>query len=587
MAMIKLKHSSKCELYNFNNQTYRQFVNFLYKLNSFARDEQWIELVTLDSIINPQISKFFVKIISSIKKDFSIENLNKNILLIRNKIDQLIKIIDFGNLDIDEKYFYERELYCYFGLIEIIVEGSIVTDYLKEELECRYGQNFLSKLSEIDKENPSELNAILTKNPRKYEKSDVIIQLYLFLKSWQDDQNIYHKKIIINRHHKLRDEFERYAIRKFPYLSKFKKQVLYALYMLNICPIINMETLVKFSHSYVFNKISAVIGGKALGLTKLMANKIKIPQSFVIPVGSAENSLYTEEIDNLPNISYAVRSSATLEDGNKYSFAGLFDTDLNVEKNKILDSISRVLHSVNNKRVCAYIKRFKIGQPYMSIVLQEYYSPEYSGVWIGSDKKSGHLEYVGGSGEKLVSGKVTPCYEFWGIKPQKITLKSKRGSVGRYLMNLQNTMGNVSDFEFCIKNGNLILLQYRPVTKTIFRCETDKKETNDVIRGIPVSSGVCEGVPIFVTAKPYSKKFLKGKILLADCTDPEWVPVLMDVAGIITAEGGLLCHAAIIARELNVPCICGVGYNNIDILAKTKLVKMNGTTGIVEIFKRN
>ena len=581
--MIKFKYASKSKLYNFNNQTYGQYVKFLDKLKSFARDEQWIEMVTLDAILNPQISKFFTKIINNINSNYSIKNLNNNIILIRKQIEKLIKVIDTSDCCIDKKYFYERELYCYYGLIELIIEGSVVTDYLKEQLTYSYDKDFLSILSEADKSNPSVLNGIINDTSRNCSKLDNIIQLYLFLKKWQDEQNIYHKQIIIHRHHKIKDEFEKFVINKFPYLNKFKKQTLYALYMLNTCPILDIETIAKFSHSYVFNSINTIIGGKSLGLAKLKACKIKIPQTFVIPVASIENSLYVNEIDVLPNIFYAVRSSATVEDGAKLSFAGLFDTYLNVSKNEILNSISMVTQSVNNERVLSYINKFKTEKPHMSTILQEYYSPQYAGVWIGSDKQSGHLEYVEGNGEKLVSGKATPIYEFWTNTKQPNKLKSKKGSVGRSLIGLQNILDSVSDFEFCVKDGGLILLQFRPVTKTFSKVETNTVEKEGVIKGVPVSPGKCEGVPLFLKTKPNSKETLKGKILLADYTDPEWVPALMDVSAIITAEGGLLCHAAIIARELNVPCICGIGYKNIDILSQKKLIKLDGITGIIDI----
>ena len=579
--MLYFNYILKSDIYKFNMQTYRKFVHFLKKLKDFARDEQWIEIITLDALINPRISRFFFNVLDKINLDYSINNLNRIIMLIRKKIAKLINYIDTCDSKIDEKYFYERELYCYYGFIELIVEGSIITEYLNAQLQKEYGKGYLSVLSKIDKKNPSILNGILKqKNINTINNS--IIELYIFLKHWQDDQNMYHKKVILERHRKLRNDFECYAVDKFPYLKKFKKQTLYSLYFLNICPIIDIETIAKFNNSYIFKDLSAVIGGKSLGLAKLKANNIEMPKTYVIPVASLEKGLYVDEIEKLPNISYAVRSSATVEDGENYSFAGLFNTELNIGKNKLYNSIANVFSSVDSDRVNSYVNKFKIERPCMAVVLQKYYSPEYAGVWIGKTLQSGHLEYVNGDGEKLVSGKVTPFYEFWDNNKQKNRLKFKNQSVGSYLLNLQIKMGIISDFEFCIKDNNLIFLQFRPATKIFSKIQTNIFENEKQIIGIPASVGKRSGVPVFLKENPQSKEYLKNKILLADYTDPGWVPALMEVSAIITAEGGMLCHAAIIARELGVPCICGIGHKSIDILSQKSFIKLDGRTGIIE-----
>ena len=81
------------------------------------------------------------------------------------------------------------------------------------------------------------------------------------------------------------------------------------------------------------------------------------------------------------------------------------------------------------------------------------------------------------------------------------------------------------------------------------------------------------------------ENFQSGSILLADNTDPDLVPIMIKSSGIVTAEGGLLCHAAIIARELGLPCITGVGYNVINILKTKKLIEINGNNGTIKIIK--
>ena len=76
----------------------------------------------------------------------------------------------------------------------------------------------------------------------------------------------------------------------------------------------------------------------------------------------------------------------------------------------------------------------------------------------------------------------------------------------------------------------------------------------------------------------------KGEILVTEMTSPDYVPAMKKALGIITDEGGLTCHAAIVARELKVPCIIGTKFAT-EILKNGDLVKMNASSGIVEIIK--
>ncbi len=103
------------------------------------------------------------------------------------------------------------------------------------------------------------------------------------------------------------------------------------------------------------------------------------------------------------------------------------------------------------------------------------------------------------------------------------------------------------------------------------------------IVGIPSSSGKVIGKPIFLKSASEINDFQEGAILLTDYTDPDWVPIMMNSSGIITAEGGFLSHTAIISRELGLPCITGIGYENIDELKKHTLIEMDGSTGGIRI----
>ena len=90
----------------------------------------------------------------------------------------------------------------------------------------------------------------------------------------------------------------------------------------------------------------------------------------------------------LKNQNYAIRSSATVEDNENNSFAGLFISKLNVPKNEIYENVECVRDSINDERVNSYVEHFNTDNPYMSVVVQKFKEPILSGVWIGNNINS-------------------------------------------------------------------------------------------------------------------------------------------------------------------------------------------------------
>lgn len=82
------------------------------------------------------------------------------------------------------------------------------------------------------------------------------------------------------------------------------------------------------------------------------------------------------------------------------------------------------------------------------------------------------------------------------------------------------------------------------------------------------------------------KKFKKGDILVASMTTPEYIPLIKKASAIVTDEGGLLCHAAIVARELKKPCIIGTKIAT-HILRDGDFIEVDANKGIVKILRRN
>ncbi len=80
-------------------------------------------------------------------------------------------------------------------------------------------------------------------------------------------------------------------------------------------------------------------------------------------------------------------------------------------------------------------------------------------------------------------------------------------------------------------------------------------------------------------------KFNKGDILVTQMTTPNYLPILRQASGIITDEGGMLSHAAIVSRELNLPCIVGT-KNATKVLKDEDLVELNADKGVIRILKK-
>ena len=261
------------------------------------------------------------------------------------------------------------------------------------------------------------------------------------------------------------------------------------------------------------------------------------------------------------------------------SFAGMFNSVLDVPKADLEKAIKIVGDSVTNSRVLAYVKHFKTKRPRMAVVLQKFKEPQFSGVWIGKEINAGYLEWTNGNGEKLVSGRIKPTSENWPSESDKV-LKVKDKAIGESCLEVQTAFNSLADLEWCILDDELVWLQYRPVTKRINREES--VDIPDAYDGVAASSGIVQGKPIYLEGTSDSDAFEDGAILLTDYTDPDWVPIMMKSSAIITAEGGFLSHTAIICRELGIPCVTGLGYDVIENLSKASMIEVNGSSGKVK-----
>lgn len=557
----------------------KKFKNQVNLLDEFVTDPQWCTMLKYDMALNLNLANNLTNYILYIQSnDLLVSDYENLINKIRIQCVDTIKKAE-SEKDIVKKWLIYREAYAYYGFIETITEGSIITDRILNSFSKKYGDTYLETLKRIDNLKPSILTNFSNDEnlPNEYKSEEV--QLYLLMKHFQDDQHLFHENILYPAHQKARKDFEKIVKEEMPELNDVCGKNLIALYLLNKEDIVSIEIISRFVMAGLDKDMALIIGGKNLGLSKLKANGFNIPETFVILVNSLKNGLYVDKIKKLSNYSYSVRSSATTEDNENQSFAGMFMSVLDVAKDDLLDAIEKIKQSVNSDRVLAYSKHFATKNPEMSVVLQKFKEPEYSGVWIGNDLNTGYLEWTEGNGEKLVSGKVKPTSEYWPLKSID-GIKVKNIFIGESCLEVQKQLKNSADLEWCVLDGELVWLQYRPVTKTINKIQKDSDK--DAYIGIAASTGIVKGKPIYLEDVNDEKNFEEASILLTDYTDPEWVPIILRSSAIITAEGGFLSHTAIISRELGIPCVTGLGYKAIFELSKADMIEVNGNSGKVK-----
>lgn len=325
-------------------------------------------------------------------------------------------------------------------------------------------------------------------------------------------------------------------------------------------------------------------GGKASGLALLNKIGVPVPEGFVINNTTefeftAENIAKIKEfLERLnPEKKLAVRSSACAEDGLKKSFAGIFETELNVDNNiiSVIEAIKKVNASATTNIVKAYSDNER---QVMNIIIQEMVEPKIAGVLFtnaidinGDDVVL--LECVEGLADKLVSGAANPARIIAKIHNNSISSSNLRIEgdlidlgVLKNIIPFVNKIKKISsiplDIEWCIdKKGNPFFVQARPITSIVF---IDK---NSETSGIVASRGFAEGETYVIDENKSDKEiqeainnFKEGSILVAGITETLYMPAIKKAKGIITEEGSSLSHAAIVSRELGIPCIAG--YKN-------------------------
>ncbi|OOM72704.1 PEP/pyruvate-binding domain-containing protein [Clostridium sp. BL-8] len=252
-------------------------------------------------------------------------------------------------------------------------------------------------------------------------------------------------------------------------------------------------------------ELQLLAGGKGSMLSKMFQSGYPVPAGFVVlPSAFKENKLddtaWNEIKSNLEKIRkdnegalFAVRSSALSEDSAQASFAGEFETVLNVKTDEdVQEAIYEVFKSRESERVKAYSSVQGMEQSHqIAVVIQLMVQSEISGVLFTADPITGSHEYMNGNfvfglGEQLVSGEAN-AYHFKIKRPKKDydgpdEFKKYASELYKYASKLQKEYGMHQDIEWAVEKEKLYILQARPIT-TLITGNPDTYEWNDTLNG--------------------------------------------------------------------------------------------------------
>ncbi len=328
-------------------------------------------------------------------------------------------------------------------------------------------------------------------------------------------------------------------------------------------------------------------GGKAEGLYTLHHMGLPIPKTFVLEAGILDNEEHSvqiiQEIEKLileypSDAELAIRSSALGEDGIKNSFAGIFETHLNIPLN--VEAIFESCMTVHASNASPKTKAYKDQSTKMGIVIQEMIDPLFSGVaFTKSLNELGEdvllLEFVEGLGDKLVNGLVTsekitvPYNQTQNLIQNNVDYITEQAQeIQPYQVSLLNVLEDINhqfqipmDIEWAIDyTGMVWILQARPITEPVFVPTYNKDAGSVASFGQGSVTAQSYYIGEHLSEKDLTKKIADmpaGSILILDSSDTEYLPAMTKASAIISTQGSILAHTAIVARELGIPCIVG------------------------------
>lgn len=320
----------------------------------------------------------------------------------------------------------------------------------------------------------------------------------------------------------------------------------------------------------------------------------------------------------------AVRSSATDEDTSATSFAGMHESYTHVSGDEsLLARLRDCWASAFGQRVVAYRKSQGLtALPSLAVVVQEMVDSARSGVMFTADPATGDtrrlvIEAAWGLGEVVVGGQVEP--DTYSVDKQgprlrevrvghkdfllerapeggdrRVELSDERGqarvltdeevlTLARLGARVEAHYGSPQDIEWAEQGGRWYLVQSRPITTLGGgKPEPERGEAHEkpLVTGLGASPGRVTGRVRVLHGPEEGPKLQKGEVLVAAMTSPDWVATMRRAVAIITDSGGMTSHAAIVSRELRLPCVVGT-RNATRVLRDGELVTVDGSAGEV------
>ena len=315
----------------------------------------------------------------------------------------------------------------------------------------------------------------------------------------------------------------------------------------------------------------------------------------------------------------AVRSSATAEDLADASFAGQQDSFVNIKGNdNLITHIKKCFASLYTARATYYRnkKKFKHEDVSLAVIVQKMVDSVKSGVIFSKDPSYKNnniiIESVWGLGEGLVSGAITPDKHI--VSPEleildtklankkiaitrdaggkKITVKLREEKAQQQVLKeyevkklaeialkLEKHYQKPQDIEFAIEGENIMIVQTRPITTIATRTEAGAELKGEaILSGLAASPGIGVGKVKIVKDLADLHKVNQGDVLVTGMTNPDMVVTMQKAVAIVTDEGGLTAHAAIVSREMGIPCIVGTHEATLK-LKEGEIITVDGSNG--------
>lgn len=376
-------------------------------------------------------------------------------------------------------------------------------------------------------------------------------------------------------------------------------------------------------------------GGKAANLGALLRAGLPVPEGIVVPVGAsvfhgdtgaALRQGLSCQLERWGHPHVAVRSSAQREDTADASAAGQYESTIGVHGlDEVLDAIATCQRSATGDRASRYWTRLRqqghSETAGMAVLIQPVVPADASGVMFTAqnDGEPTRIEGSWGLGVSIVDGTVTPdAYEVnpdgttttrIGTKITRIDLHpagsglattavSKEAQRARVLddaavatlsemgARVARILGAPQDVEWALSGDTVWILQARPITAAPPAMPSVRPlptaTSSGVLVGVSGSHGTVLG-PVRVVRGPGDFHSVRaGDILVCRSTEPAWTPLFGLAAGIVTETGGVLSHAAIVAREYGIPAVLGVTHAT-EQLSNDTLITVDGAAGTVTI----